>query len=511
MFSSSEKHTAQPARGLNMNMYRGFQAQPTGEQPKGLDWTKKKLTQLAGGTFHRSEEYKNLVTALDNYKDLDRPGTHWMPGKQEELLFELQGYAITWLEKHQDDTDPKVNSRRAVIEQFAYVDIIHEITRVKGQFTEGKVIGTVGSGQISEVKDVDYQDESGFVEKRLFKPAETTFSPDVESAVNSGIPLQQALLVNRAVASYVLDQLLGFNVTVKTDYALEPDKPVNQKRLGIAMAMAEGVSPQMEGKKDEFGEAQHFYRKIPLTPGLSAQLSTLQMLDAITGQVDRHPGNYFISSTGKVTGIDNDFSFGKNRQDVKTPTSQADKYRSFPLYVDKAMAVKIQKVSAGEVRKALRPHLPPQEIEATILRLIEAKFQLAKMEKDGNLMDANQWNQIQTAESKNPDSYVGSLEDAKERADQKGKAIPFDPNLPAQQQRHAEKDYLVVFDSVQNVLGASLTDLKAKNDIPKGFTSKDLPSFKLELLHFYEMLMEKYPNLSENFALQAKIDQIMKA
>ena len=37
----------------------------------------------------------------------------------------------------------------------------------------------------------------------------------------------------------------------------------------------------------------------------------LQLIDALTGQVDRHGGNIFVDpKTGKVTGIDNDAAFG---------------------------------------------------------------------------------------------------------------------------------------------------------------------------------------------------------
>ncbi|MEZ4828482.1 MAG: hypothetical protein R3C61_19645 [Bacteroidia bacterium] len=46
-----------------------------------------------------------------------------------QRLYELQGYAITWLEKHKDDTgDATVESRRQAIEDFAYRSIIQEIT-----------------------------------------------------------------------------------------------------------------------------------------------------------------------------------------------------------------------------------------------------------------------------------------------------------------------------------------------------------------------------------------------
>ena len=51
------------------------------------------------------------------------------------------------------------------------------------------------------------------------------------------------------------------------------------------------------------------------------ELTKLQLLDQLTGQGDRHRGNYFVDIQGsgnkvtvKVTGIDNDLCFGSKIQ-----------------------------------------------------------------------------------------------------------------------------------------------------------------------------------------------------
>ena len=115
-----------------------------------LDWDVDKMAHLAGGKSFRSEEYKNILRAIRTYKEMVEPGP--LPDSMKaDRLYELQGYAITWLEKHKNDTDPTVERRRQAIEDFAYRSIIREITRLTGEFNKGKSLGVVGKGQISEL------------------------------------------------------------------------------------------------------------------------------------------------------------------------------------------------------------------------------------------------------------------------------------------------------------------------------------------------------------------------
>jgi len=119
-------------------------------------------------------------------------------------------------------------------------------------------------------------------------------------------------------------------------------------QVGLMMGMAKGKSPRQKvwqdipdqvaaEKEHPVNRKNYGYEKRdgvwkkgvetmvkPWTPPLSAQaqanmqeqLNGLEWTDMLSGQVDRHSANYFIDIQGdnvKVTGIDNDFAFGKNQ------------------------------------------------------------------------------------------------------------------------------------------------------------------------------------------------------
>ena len=65
------------------------------------------------------------------------------------------------------------------------------------------------------------------------------------------------------------------------------------------------------GPKNNIEDTAQIYTHINLKDKrIQKNLSDLQLMDALTGQLDRHLGNIFIDSkTGKVTGIDNDMAF----------------------------------------------------------------------------------------------------------------------------------------------------------------------------------------------------------
>ncbi|MBK8964127.1 MAG: hypothetical protein IPM75_13870 [Candidatus Competibacteraceae bacterium] len=81
-----------------------------------------------------------------------------------------------------------------------------------------------------------------------------------------------------------------------------------EEKLGIVMEMAQGKS----GKKTE--------KELFNDPVVRRELTKLQWLDSLTGQVDRHSENYFIETDAdgrgkRVIGIDNDLSFGHKIED----------------------------------------------------------------------------------------------------------------------------------------------------------------------------------------------------
>src|SRR6185437_10261371 len=115
-------------------------------------------------------------------------------------------------------------------------------------------------------------------------------------------------------------------------------------------------------------------------------LNKLQILDAISGQLDRHAGNYSIQQddSGKVTGvtgIDLDMAFGQDMTTHDSRTANAAiHYRGLPPEIDEAFGQKILSVSEDDVRGAIQGLLTPSEVEATVARFrsVRAKVQQAQ-------------------------------------------------------------------------------------------------------------------------------------
>lgn len=148
------------------------------------------------------------------------------------------------------------------------------------------------------------------------------------------------------------------------------------------------------------------------TPEFLKSLTSLQVLDGLMGQVDRHNANYMIQQDekgrmGKVQGIDNDFAFGHygqfgygghERTVFDTDRVDGRNYEQANLaipYMDEALANRILKVQPEEVRMVLADVLEEKAIEAFCQRLLMVQYAIEKDRKE------------------NPDStrYIKNLED----------------------------------------------------------------------------------------------------
>jgi Domain of unknown function (DUF4157) len=167
----------------------------------------------------------------------------------------------------------------------------------------------------------------------------------------------------RNIAMYRLDQLLKTGVIPRTETAKVDGK------MGTLMGLESGTSvAQLLTEK----------RAEEKLVSLAAQrdLSNLQLLDAISGQIDRHAGNIIATideKTGEIIGlkgIDNDLAFGINMtatQDI--PVSHE---RGFPELIDHEVADRIVFLSKKTrlIERTLAGLLTEKEIQATIVRLI---------------------------------------------------------------------------------------------------------------------------------------------
>ena len=162
---------------------------------------------------------------------------------------------------------------------------------------------------------------------------------DSPAAGASGISELGSNFGGRSVASYKVDKLLGGGVTPKTKFGTRDGAG------GTVQDWAKGNSPQKMTQIEGQMLPKTEYRDFDYSdPEIMRQLATLQILDTITGQVDRHPGNYYIyqgPEGTRVIAIDNDLAFGKEK-DIERVTDPIwknrklanDNSRGVPLFVD---------------------------------------------------------------------------------------------------------------------------------------------------------------------------------
>jgi hypothetical protein len=135
----------------------------------------------------------------------------------------------------------------------------------------------------------------------------------------------------RDQGTYAVSQLLGFDVIVPTVLGVDENN-----RYVSTMDMADGIAAfkyngyLTDTYKNEVvknidstinftpeTKAKEKDRLLDMKdPSLQRELSKLAIVDIICGQEDRHTGNFFISGNPgnyKVTGIDNDYSFGMGK------------------------------------------------------------------------------------------------------------------------------------------------------------------------------------------------------
>lgn len=412
------------------------------------------------GRFHTSRWFK-LVTTLSDYEDIEQHVSEALPalqGRPDMLAQALQPLASRLelmiknaQEWQQSSTHLKeiaagneLALKRAQAIRVLLPRLQLELSDIKtGRYLETSVSGKLTTAPGGEAaiggalnvldKVVDKANEPGFFREE--KPTEE--SP---LAPLMGINKQTPNLGARAVAMYRLDRLLEAGVIIKTEFATHGQHqritgmvknrkgedeqkviglgagPTTQKQ-GIFMAAARG---QMAG--GEGGALESMSQGAMAGATFQRGLVKLQMLDALTGQIDRHLGNYFIQKNARgevigVQGIDNDLSFGTILTDesggnVADPSRGKGKglaqFRGLPPVVDEPLAERFLALKEADLRQVLAPLLGPAEVEATLARLQVIKRELAKMKAEGLFIKPFQWGRRTLKElGAASESYVG--------------------------------------------------------------------------------------------------------
>lgn len=227
----------------------------------------------------------------------------------------------------------------------------------------------------------------------------------------------------RNVAMSRVANLLGIGYLIEQSKSVTVhDRSRNQDFRGNLMTKAKGKKAQehintikdelkTRADKDNIRTRENAAKDF-LTPTIQKELSSLQILDYICGQGDRHFENIFIEDEmgegGKIKGshihaIDNDMSFSNGTnyaEDLKKSGFQhqymkavvgIDKNLVIP-HMDKALADNIKALSANELRFALKDVVEDSFVEFAIERFEEVKNAVQNA-KDGVILEENQWNE----------------------------------------------------------------------------------------------------------------------
>lgn len=212
----------------------------------------------------------------------------------------------------------------------------------------------------------------------------------------------------RNFASEQLAELLGLKGMIVRNRSAVIVEQDGTKKKGFIMDQAKGIAGvQLKELASELRYTIH------VTPEAQKMLLNLQILDNISGQTDRHTGNFFVQydrddeartlTIKDVTGIDNDFAFGKSKRIGTSNTASimktvqvenAEGVRinelQFALPImDKKMYESLMSVSPELLATNLEGIIEPQYMDSLKERYetVRQKIREAKMKADSEGRD----------------------------------------------------------------------------------------------------------------------------
>jgi hypothetical protein len=225
-----------------------------------------------------------------------------------------------------------------------------------------------------------------------------------------GIDPKNPNYTRKATATSRLDRLLGPGVAAHTSMAV--------KKIGGKSVFG---SFQKTASGEEFGKIQDKLVLDDTTapdefstadPTFQRQMSNLNILDALTGQIDRHGGNFYVNRNGaggvrSITAIDHDLSFPTKKFDVR---QKAREYYGLPQHVDRQTAEMVMAIEGQELRGLLQDLLNEEEIKCTIERLEAIKLALAGMTwvSAGGWTKSTAQKEVTSTNSLDPLGYIGN-------------------------------------------------------------------------------------------------------
>lgn len=214
-------------------------------------------------------------------------------------------------------------------------------------------------------------------------------------------------LSKRNVATSRLAELLGLgDLVARSETATLVDAD-GKSRSGNLMQTARGqevksfvVDQLIDQYTEEMAHTDNIFTFHPfeanmddkVTPEFMQSLMSLQVLDNLAAQIDRHASNYFAEikdgKLGRVQGIDNDLSFTSETLDWEAgQTNRVGHHGKNILdqdgnlmvpYMDKALADRLTALDESVLRDVMADVLEPRAIDALCIRFTKIKRAVQK-------------------------------------------------------------------------------------------------------------------------------------
>lgn len=202
-----------------------------------------------------------------------------------------------------------------------------------------------------------------------------------EIATNTVRMDENSIITDRNVATYRLAELLGLTELIPATTKVAFTDQDGKEQRGILMAEARGkelweADEQVsDSKRGRIPERFFFDKHIVF------QMNSLQIMDVIAGQVDRHNSNMMMEYDGeriiKVKGIDNDLCFGKmtykeilKHQDPEDNIKPLEDKDGIKLkYIDKKVYESVLALNDEMIRYTFADLLTKAEMEGLLDRL----------------------------------------------------------------------------------------------------------------------------------------------
>lgn len=246
-------------------------------------------------------------------------------------------------------------------------------------------------------------------------------------SLNLGVNMEEGEslnISNRNVATSRIANLLGIgDLVAQSETAELRDAEGGGVKKGNLMQKARGTEAntfvqnaireeirQVYGT-DQETSYQHTKFDDKVTPEFMKSLSSLQVLDTLVGQIDRHNKNYMIEELdegkmGRVQGIDNDFAFGKTsiipeNEKVLSFGSHSrsildGKGKMHIAHMDEALAQRLLQLQPEAVKLEMADLIEPWAVDALLERL-KGMQDAIRADKEENpdsgryLTDDSQW------------------------------------------------------------------------------------------------------------------------